>query len=154
MATYTASLTWSRGDLAFEKGRYSRGHEIAFDGGVTMPASSSPHVVPVPLSREDAVDPEEMLVAALSSCHMLTFLDLARRAGFVIETYADDAEGALEKLEDGRMAITRVTLRPRIAWGGGRAPTQSELDDLHHKAHSLCFIANSFSGEVKVEGAH
>jgi organic hydroperoxide reductase OsmC/OhrA len=150
MAHYSATLTWKRGEQAFADGKYSRAHEIAFDGGVTLPASSSPHVVRVPLSREDAVDPEEMLVAALSSCHMLTFLDLARRAGFVVDSYVDAAEGVMGKDERGRIALTHVTLNPKIAWSGEKRPSAADLDDLHHKSHELCYIANSFRGEVKI----
>lgn len=150
MAHYTATLTWKRGDDAFGDGKYSRAHSIAFDGGVTLPASSSPHVVRIPLSREDAVDPEEMLVAALSSCHMLTFLDLARRAGFVVDSYVDAAEGVMGKDERGRIALTSVTLNPRIEWSGEKRPSAADLDGLHHKSHELCFIANSFRGEVNI----
>ena len=150
MAHYNATLTWKRGEQVFADGKYSRAHEIAFDGGVTLPASSSPHVVRVPLSREDAVDPEEMLVASLSSCHMLTFLDLARRAGFVVDSYVDAAEGVMGKDERGRIALTHVTLNPKIAWSGEKRPSAADLDDLHHKSHELCYIANSFRGEVKI----
>lgn len=152
MAAYTAKLTWARGDQVFSDGKYSRAHEIAFDGGVTMPASSSPHVVKLPLSREDAVDPEEMLVASLSSCHALFFLDFARRAGFVIDSYVDDAVGDLGKDERGRIAMTKVTLNPTIQWGGDKAPTGEQLRELHHKSHEACFIANSFRGDIVIAG--
>jgi organic hydroperoxide reductase OsmC/OhrA len=151
MSTYTSTLTWRRGDQAFVDGKYSRAHEIAFDGGVTIPASSSPHVVKLPLSREDAIDPEEMLVASLSSCHALFFLDFARRAGFVIDSYIDAAEGVMEKSADGRVAMTKVTLKPRIEWSGDKRPTPDDIAELHHKSHDACFIANSFRGEVVVE---
>lgn len=150
MAAYTATLTWLRGDEHFADGKYSRAHEIAFDGGITIAGSSSPHVVKLPLSREDAVDPEEMLVAALSSCHMLTFLDLARRAGFVVDAYVDQAEGVMGKDERGRIAITQVKLNPQIAWSGEKQPAPEEIRELHHKAHELCFIANSFRGDVAI----
>lgn len=152
MAAYTATLTWMRGDEHFADGKYSRAHEIAFDGGVTMPASSSPHVVKLPLSREDAVDPEEMLVASLSSCHMLFFLDFSRRAGFVIDAYVDQAEGVMGKDERGRIAMTQVKLNPQIAWGGEKQPTAEEVRELHHKSHEACFIANSFRGDVAIAG--
>lgn len=151
MSGYTATLTWKRGDQPFSDGKYSRGHEIAFDGGVVMPASSSPSVVRVPLSREDAVDPEEMLVASLSSCHALFFLDFARRADFVIDSYVDVAEGVMGKRPDGRIAMLKVTLKPRIEWSGDRRPSTQEIADLHHKSHEACFIANSFNGEVVIE---
>ncbi len=151
MTTYTATLTWMRGDQPFSDGKYSRAHEIAFDGGVTMPASSSPHVVKAPLSREDAVDPEEMLVASLSSCHALFFLDFARRAGFVIDSYIDNAEGVMGKDERGRMAVTKVTLKPTIEFSGDKRPSAGDIAELHHKSHDACFIANSFRGDVVIE---
>jgi organic hydroperoxide reductase OsmC/OhrA len=148
---YRATIVWKRNPAEdFGKGRYSRAHEIRFDGGITLAASASPSVVPLPFSREDAVDPEEMFVAALSNCHMLTFLDLARRAGFIVDSYEDEAIGIMERIAPQRMAITRVTLRPKIAYGGN-TPDQAKLDELHHQAHELCFIANSVKTEVKVE---
>jgi organic hydroperoxide reductase OsmC/OhrA len=152
MATYTANLIWTRDDAVFTDGQYSRAHEIAFDGGVTMPASSSPHVVKLPLSREDAVDPEEMFVASLSSCHMLFFLDFSRRAGFVIDAYSDQAEGVMGKDGRGRIAMTQVKLNPIVIWAGEKQPTPEEVRELHHKAHEACFIANSFRGDVAIGG--
>ena len=151
MASYTATLTWKRGDQLFSDGKYSRAHEIAFDGGVVVPASASPHVVRLPLSREDAIDPEEMLVAAVSSCHFLFFLDFARHAGFVADSYVDDAAGELHKDERGRVSMTKVMLRPKIAWSGDKRPSAGEVAELHHKAHEACYIANSLRGEVVVE---
>jgi organic hydroperoxide reductase OsmC/OhrA len=151
MSSYTATIRWSRkGDGDFARGQYSRAHEWAFDGGASVPASANPHIVPAPWSDEAAVDPEEAFVASLSSCHMLFFLDFARRAGFVIDGYVDEAEGVLGKLDDGRMAMTRVTLRPRVEWAGD-PPDADALADLHHKAHEACFIANSVTTEVRVE---
>ena len=151
MSTYTATVRWKRGaDDAFAQGRYTRVHEWAFDGGAVVPASASPQVVPKPYSDEAAVDPEEAFIASLSSCHMLFFLDFARRAGFVIESYEDRGEGILEKGEDGRIAMTRVTLRPRIAWVD-EGPDPAALADLHHKAHEACFIANSVKSEVVIQ---
>ncbi len=152
MSTYTATLTWKRGDQAFSDGKYSRGHDIAFDGGFSIVGSSSPHVVRPPLSREDAADPEELFVAALSSCHMLFFLDFARKAGFVIDAYVDKAEGELAKGADGRMQMTRIQLNPAIEWAGETRPTAEQLRELHHKAHDACFIANSFKGDVDIAG--
>jgi organic hydroperoxide reductase OsmC/OhrA len=152
MAIYTANVTWTRGDQVFSDGQYSRAHQIAFDGGTIVPGSSSPHVVKLPFSREDAVDPEEMLVASLSTCHMLFFLDFARRGGFVIDADNDDAEGLMAKDERGRMAMTRVTLKPRVTWSGDKQPSAAEIAELHHKSHDACFIANSFRGEVIVDG--
>lgn len=153
MSVYTATLTWRRGDQAFSDGKYSRGHEIAFDGGVTVPASSSPHVVRPPLSREDAVDPEEMFVASLSSCHALFFLDFARRGGFVIDSYVDAAEGVLEKGADGRVQMTKITLKPKVTWSGDKRPSAEDIEALHHKSHEACFIANSVKADVVVEAA-
>ena len=151
MSTYTATIRWSRtGEGDFTKGQYSRAHEWAFDGGLTVPASPCPHIVPAPWIDPARVDPEEAFVASLSSCHMLFFVDFARRAGFVIDEYVDDAEGVLEKRADGKMAMTRVTLRPRITWAGN-PPDQTALADLHHRAHEACFIANSVMTEVTVQ---
>jgi organic hydroperoxide reductase OsmC/OhrA len=148
---YKATVSWKRGEGDFPKGRYSRGHVWRFDGGIEVPASASPAVVPLPYSVEAAVDPEEAFVASLSSCHMLTFIDLARRAGFVIDAYEDEAEGVMEKNEAGQRWISRVTLRLRIDFAGGKAPDRAELDRLHHAAHEACFIANSVKTEVRVE---
>ncbi|MFE1597586.1 OsmC family protein [Methylobacterium sp. ID0610] len=149
MATFTAAVTWAlrEGD-DFASGRYSRGHDLRFDGGVTVPGSASPHVVGA-WAVQEAVDPEEMLVAALSSCHMLVFLHLARLAGFRAAAYRDEAEGVMETIAPGRQAVTRVTLRPRIDWTGP-APDAERLAQLHHEAHEGCFIANSVRTEVVV----
>lgn len=151
MSAYTATLTWRRGEQVFTDAKYSRGHDIAFDGGFAIVGSSSPHVVRPPLSREDAADPEELMVAALASCHMLFFLDFARKAGFVVDAYIDAAEGVLGKTADGKVAMTKITLKPRIEWSGEKRPNADEVRDLHHKSHEACFIANSFNGEVVVE---
>lgn len=149
---HVATIDWSgKPGEDFAAGHYSRAHDVIFDGGITLPASASPSVVRAPWSVEAAADPEEMLIAALSSCHMLTFLDKARRAGFVISRYRDEAEGVMRKTAEGRIAITRVALRPRITFEG-RQPTDQELDALHHAAHEECFIANSVRTEVVVEG--
>ena len=151
MSTYTATIRWTRtGEGDFIKGQYSRAHQWAFDGGAVVPASPSPHIVPAPWNDPAGVDPEEAFVASLSSCHMLFFVDFARRAGFVVDSYIDEADGVLEKRADGKMAMTRVTLRPRIAWGA-TPPDEAALADLHHRAHEACFIANSVTTEVIVE---
>jgi organic hydroperoxide reductase OsmC/OhrA len=152
MSTYTATIRWSRKGEAedFAKGRYSRAHEWAFDGGATVPASPSPHIVPEPWSDLKGVDPEEAFVASLSSCHMLFFVDLARRGGFVVDEYVDEAEGTLERRHDGKMWMSKVTLRPRVTWSGG-GPNEAAVSDLHHHAHDACFIANSVATEVTVE---
>jgi organic hydroperoxide reductase OsmC/OhrA len=151
MSTYTAMIRWSRnGAEGFAKGQYSRAHEWAFDGGVVVPASASPHVVPAPWSDSAGVDPEEAFVASLSSCHMLFFVDFARRAGLVIDEYIDEAEGVLEKRADGKMWMSHVTLRPRVTWAGD-PPDEVAIAYLHHRAHEACFIANSVTTEVAVE---
>jgi len=148
---YLARVHWERGAAPFTDKRYSRAHTWRFDGGVEVPASSSPHVVRAPMSAEAAVDPEEALVAALSSCHMLTFLYLAARGGWRIDSYTDDAAGVMGKNAAGRDAIVSVTLRPRVSFSGERLPSPAELQQLHHRAHEECFIANSVTTEVHVE---
>jgi len=151
VSTYTATIRWHRtGEGDFAKGQYSRAHSWEFDGGVTVPASPSPHVVPQPWSDLHAVDPEEAFIASLSSCHMLFFIDFARRDGWTLDSYHDEAEGVMEKDARGKIAMTRVTLRPQIIWHGA-APDEAEIADLHHRAHEACFIANSVTSEVRVE---
>jgi organic hydroperoxide reductase OsmC/OhrA len=151
MATHTATIRWSASPGEdYAKGQYSRAHDWVFDGGAVVPASASPHIVPAPWSDAAGVDPEEAFVASLSSCHMLFFLDFARRAGMVVTAYEDEAEGQMIKGSDGRVRITKVTLRPRVAFGS-EAPDAASLDALHHKAHEACFIANSVTSEVVVE---
>jgi organic hydroperoxide reductase OsmC/OhrA len=120
---YQATVVWRQDGEDFARGRYSRAHEWRFDGGVTVAASASPSIVPAPFSRQDAVDPEEAFIASLSSCHMLTFIDMARRAGVVVEAYEDEAVGTMERIAPGKMAITKVTLRPRIVFGNA-VPSQ------------------------------
>ncbi len=152
MSEYSAVIRWARGDdEAFSDNQYSRGHTWEFDGGVTVPASSSPHVVPLPFSVEANVDPEEAFIAALSSCHMLTFLGIAAKQKYVIDSYVDDAVGVLEEDESGRSSVTKVTLRPDIVFSGSKIPTAKQLDKLHHLAHKNCFIANSVKTEIVVE---
>jgi organic hydroperoxide reductase OsmC/OhrA len=149
---YEARIAWRRGDAVFSDNRYSRGHEWSFDGGVKVPASSSPALVPR-YSVERAVDPEEALVASASSCHMLWFLSLAASRGYVVDTYVDDAVGVMEKNAEGKVAITRITLRPRIDFSGDACPDAAALEELHHDAHASCFIANSLKSEIVVEAA-
>jgi organic hydroperoxide reductase OsmC/OhrA len=151
MSTYRATVRWHRsGGGDFAKGQYSRAHEWAFDGGAVVPASPSPHIVPAPWSDARGVDPEEAFVASLSSCHMLFFVDLARRAGWAVDAYVDEAEGVLERRGDGRQAMTSVILRPRVTWGA-KAPDAAAVAELHHRAHDACFIANSVTTEIRVE---
>lgn len=150
MSSYTATVAWERGDQDFAGNAYSRGHEWRFDGGLTVPASASPDIVPLPLSVAANVDPEEAFVASLSSCHMLFFLSLAQKNKIVVDRYTDDAVGYLDQREDGRRAMTRVVLRPRCKYVGD-PPEPSLIEKLHHKAHELCFIANSVTSEVVTE---
>ena len=151
MAEYNARIAWQRNGAAFVDNRYSREHRWQFDGGIEVRASSSPHVVPLPLSIEEAVDPEEAFVAALSSCHMLWFLNIAARRKFVVDSYSDAAVGLLGKNPEGRQAITRVTLRPDVRFSGDKLPSREELDSMHHQAHEACFIANSVKTVVACE---
>jgi len=145
-----AKIQWSNDGAA--NGRYSRRHSWTFDGGAIVPGSSSPDVVPVPMSDPAAVDPEEALVAAASSCHMLSFLWVAHKAGFEVGSYVDEAEGEMGRIAPGRMAVVRIVLRPRIAFASA-APDAATLDRLHHEAHEACFIANSLSSEIVIEPA-
>ena len=152
MARYTADLSWSlNSGEDIMKGRYSRGHTIGFDGGTTIPGSASPHVVGK-WAVEAAVDPEEMLVTAISACHMLTFLHISRRAGFGNAAYRDHADGVMEETAPGRHAVTKVTLHPQIEWIG-KPPDRAKSDAMHHEAHEQCFIANSVKTEVTVVAA-
>lgn len=150
MSEHKAIIEWANPSPEYLKGRYSREHTWTFDGGATVLASSSPSVVPVPMSNAAGVDPEEAFVASLSSCHMLTFLDLARRKGFNIERYRDEAVGHMTKTAEGAMWISEVVLNPEITYGGDKHPTASEETDLHHAAHKLCFISNSVKTDVSV----
>ncbi len=151
MGNYSARISWScDAPETFTKNRYSRGHEWSFDGGISVPASSSPHVVRLPFSVEEAVDPEEALVASAASCHMLTFLYLAARDGFNVASYTDNAVGEMAKTESGSEWVARITLDPQIEWIGDE-PTAEQLADLHHRAHEGCYIANSIKSEIVIK---
>jgi organic hydroperoxide reductase OsmC/OhrA len=150
MASHKATILWTGDGADFTKGRFSRAHRWSFDGGITIEGSSSPSVVPVPLSKAEAVDPEEAFVASLASCHMLTFLYHAARKGFTVTRYEDQAEGTLAKNDKGKFYVAKVVLSPKIAFGGDKQPSAAELADLHHQAHEDCFIANSVITEVVV----
>jgi organic hydroperoxide reductase OsmC/OhrA len=151
MSTYTATVSWARpAGAPFKDNKYSRAHEWRFDGGTVVPASSSPKVVPLPSSNAAAVDPEEALVASLSSCHMLFFLSHAARGGFVIDRYDDEAIGEMGKNAKGATAMIKVRLRPKITWVD-RTPSVAELAELHHKSHESCYIANSVTAEIVIE---
>jgi organic hydroperoxide reductase OsmC/OhrA len=151
MKQFEAQLVWQRGAQPFTDQRYSRAHEWIFDGGLHVPASSSPLSVPLPMSVAANVDPEEALVAAVSSCHMLFFLSIAAQRGFVVDGYRDQAIGIMDRNGDGKLAMTRITLRPAIAFSG-QPPGQAELDAIHHSAHDKCYIANSIKADIVVEG--
>jgi len=153
MSEHFATIQWTRNGPDFLKGQFSREHTWSFDGGVTIAASPSPAVVPAPWSNAAGVDPEEAFVASLASCHMLTFVWLASRKGFVVESYRDAAAGTMTKNERGVPWVSRVTLHPEIVWGAEKRPTATELDALHHAAHEQCFIANSVKTEIVVAAA-
>lgn len=148
MAEHTAKILWERGDQNFVDNRYSRKHIIQFDGGLEIPASSSPHNVPLPYSDESAADPEELLVASLSNCHMLWFLSLAAKQGFRVDVYEDNVTGTMAKNKNGKLFLAQVILNPVTRFSGEKIPTEEELKNLHHKAHEECFIANSVLAEI------
>lgn len=150
MASYHATIKWARGEDAFVRQKYSRGHTWHFDEGVTVPASASPQVLRPPLTVEAAVDPEEALVAALSSCHMLFVLSYLSKAGFVVETYEDAAEAQMEKRDDGRVALVKATLRPHLVFHS-EMPSPQEFAEFHERAHEECYIANSVNFPVEVQ---
>lgn len=152
MSRHTASVRWTRsaGD-DFPRGRYSRAHAWAFDGGAVVQASASPDNVPPGTADEAGVDPEEAFIAAISSCHMLFFIDYARREGLVVDSYHDEATGIMEKQPDKKIAVTSVTLHPRVEWSGDLRPSEAQIARLHHRAHEDCFIANSVNTKVTVE---
>jgi len=146
-------VKWQRAaDATFTDQRYSRAHSWSFDGGITVPGSSSPHSVRLPYSVAEAIDPEEALVAALSSCHMLTFLYVAAKQGYVVDAYVDEAIGVMTKNEHGKFWVSKVALHPAITFSGDKRPTAEALEHLHHLAHEECYIANSVKSEVAVEG--
>jgi organic hydroperoxide reductase OsmC/OhrA len=150
MSQHIATISWKNTGTEFLQGRFSRAHTWTFDGGLTVPASAAPSVVRPPLSDPSAVDPEEAFVAALSSCHMLTFLHFARKAGFQVASYDDAAIGEMTKNERGVPFISTVKLNPRIVYDGDKQPSPEELHQLHHEAHEQCFIAQSVKTEVTV----
>ena len=152
MAGHRATIRWSHDGGDFAKGTYSRVHTWSFDGGISVPASSSPSVVPRPYSSDSAVDPEEAYVAAIASCHMLSFLYVASKAGFVVSSYEDEAVGTMKKNERGVAWVAVVTLNPKIVYAGDKRPSPEQEAELHHKAHDGCFISQSVKTEVKVAG--
>jgi organic hydroperoxide reductase OsmC/OhrA len=152
MSEYFATICWERDpSAAFIDAEYSREHRWEFDGGAIVKASPSPHIVPAPYSVAANVDPEEAFVASLSSCHMLFFLSIAASRKFLVDAYVDHAVGIMSPNDAGRMAMTRVTLRPRIRFSGSQQPDRAQLEKMHHQAHAQCFIANSVKTEVITE---
>ena len=151
MSHYSAEISWQRDGHAFTDHRYPRRHQWRFDGGTVVAGSSSPQVVPLPMSDVSAVDPEEAFVASLSSCHLLWFLDLAARAGWVVDDYLDAATGLLARNGQRQLAMTEVTLRPRVRFAGAHQPDVAEVRRLHQAAHDACFIANSVKTEVRCQ---
>ena len=150
MSAHGATIAWRRGDQPFVDKRYSRAHSWTFDGGAVVPGSSAPESVPVPMSDASAVDPEEAMIASLSSCHMLWFLAFAANAGLVVDSYVDEASGELDRDEAGKRYLARVTLRPVTVFSG-RQPDQAELDALHHQAHDHCEMAHSVRATITIE---
>ncbi|MCC3859829.1 OsmC family protein [Pseudemcibacter aquimaris] len=152
MSEYHATVSWQRGEEEkFTDEKYSRMHSWTFEGGIMIPASPSHHIVPLPYSNPNYVDPEQAYVASLSSCHMLSFLHVAAQAGFCVDEYEDNAVGYLERVSRGKMAMTKVVLRPKCTYSGAKKPTPDDLEDLHHQAHEVCFIANSVKTEIVTE---
>jgi organic hydroperoxide reductase OsmC/OhrA len=153
MSQHRATISWRLAEdgPAFLARRYSRLHTLAFEGGAEVLGTPAASVVPAPFSSPEGVDPEQAFVAALSACHMLWFLDHAARAGFVVGSYVDEAEGTLGRLERGKYAVTRVVLRPDVRFAGDKLPTPEDLYHLHEAAHADCFIANSVTTEVVIE---
>jgi len=152
MSEYLAKINWARAnDENYIDNKYSRGHEWTFDGGVVVQASSSPHVVPLPYSVEANVDPEEAFVASLSSCHMLFFLSVAAKRRYIVDSYVDNAVGIMEKDDEGKISMTKVTLRPHVQFSGDKKPTMEQLEKMHHQSHDQCFIANSVKTEIVTE---
>lgn len=151
MSEYTAKVEWQRGGEDFTGNRYSRKHTLRFDGGAELVGSSSPSVVPLPMSDASAVDPEEMFVASLSSCHMLWFLSIAAARKFCVDSYVDNASGIMARNAEGKTAMTVVTLKPMVIFSGDLQPSVEQIHALHHKAHEACFIANSVKTDVRYE---
>ncbi len=151
MSEHITIIHWKRNQAKFIDNRYSREHTWQFDGGIEIAASASPHVIPKPYSNAACIDPEEAFVASLSSCHMLWFLSIAAKKRFVVECYIDRAIGLMEKNKDGKVAITKVRLRPQITFIGDNLPTDKQVEEMHQEAHHSCFLASSVKTEIIVE---
>jgi len=152
MSEYFAKISWFRKNTeSYTDNKYSRGHEWSFDGGITVQASSSPHVVPLPYSVAEYVDPEEAFVASLSSCHMLFFLSIAAKRKYIVNSYTDNAIGLMDKDNEGNIAMTQVTLKPKVDFSGEHKPSMEQLEKIHHQAHQQCFIANSVKTKIVIK---
>ena len=149
---YRASVHWTRNGAVFSDNKYSRAHRWVFDEGVAILASSDPTAIPPPLSRTDAVDPEEGLIAALAGCHMLFFLGFACKKGFVVDSYIDHPVGTMGKNERGKLYVAAVTLDPQVVFVGDKQPTPEDIARMHLRAHEECYIANSIRAEVTIKG--
>lgn len=150
MSNYQATVLWQRNDDKFVGNEYSRAHTWKFSGGTEVPASASHHIVPLPWSKPEYVDPEEAFVASLASCHMLFFLSIACQQGYQVDSYTDEAVGTLARDERGKMSMTEVRLYPTVVFGGKKVPGQDAIAAIHHQAHEQCFIANSVRTSVLV----
>lgn len=149
MSDYRATISWSRGqDEKYIDDKYSREHLWEFEAGLKIPASPSHHIVPLPYSNPNNLDPEEAFVASLSSCHMLFFLSLCAQEGFIVDDYKDSAVGVLSRIGRNKMAMTKVTLNPNAHYSGEKLPDDKDIERIHHKAHEQCFIANSVTTEI------
>lgn len=149
--THSVKISWKKAaSEAFVDNKYSREHFWIFEGGIELAASASPHIAPLPMSAESAVDPEETFIASLSSCHLLWFLAIAAGKKYVVESYQDSAEGILSKNTEGKLAMTEVTLKPEVKFGGSAIPTREVVEELHHLAHEKCFIANSVKTKINI----
>lgn len=151
MTLHVATVAWHRGTQVFVDNAYSRAHVWRFDGGATVPASSSPHVVRVPLSNPAHVDPEEAFVAALSSCHMLWFLGIAAAKGYCVDSYTDEAQGLMARNAKGKEWVATVNLRPHVVFSGAKVPTEAVVAGMHHDAHEACYIANSVLSDIHLQ---
>ena len=147
---YNATVVWQRGTHKFTDNKYSRAHQWVFSSGTNIAASSSPHIVPLPYSVEENVDPEEAFVASLSSCHMLFYLSIAAKKKLIIDSYEDRASGTLKKNEEGKLAMTKVVLDPKITYSGDTLSKEQEAE-IHHLAHEACFIANSVKTIIEIK---
>lgn len=150
MSHYLATVKWQRNDADFLAHKYSRAHVWQFDGGCEVPASASPQIVPLPWSVAANVDPEEAFIAALASCHMLFFLDIAAAKGYQVDSYTDAAEGHMGKNQQGKIALVKATLHPLANFSAAKLPDKTTIESMHHEAHAQCFLANSVTTDITI----